>query len=157
MIFIGVTYVKFLSVDKGQDTVINMGDLNISFCKDTTCDTTYTNIGQIIGTKVYNYTTTDKIYLLTPQEIYSNWSNQNDKTIKTSRQLDYYKGKGTTTNATSAIKSYMGTNTYYWLRSAYEGWGPSIFYYITSDGKDYGGDIIQGVESLGISPVFRIG
>ena len=108
-----------MSVDKGQDTVINMGDLNISFCKDTTCDTTYTNIGQIIGTKVYNYTTT--------------------------------------TNTTSAIKSYMGTNTYYWLRSAYEGWGPSIFYYITSDGKDYGGDIIQGVESLGISPVFRIG
>lgn len=58
-----------------------MGDLNISFCKDTTYDTTYTNIGQIIGTKVYNYTTT--------------------------------------TNTTSAIKSYMGTNTYYWLRSAY--------------------------------------
>lgn len=95
-----------------------MGDLNISFCKDTTYDTTYTNIGQIIGTKVYNYTTT---------------------------------------NTTSAIKSYMGTNTYYWLRSAYPGWGSSIFYYITSDGKDYGGDIIQGVESLGISPVFRIG
>jgi hypothetical protein len=57
IIFIGVTYAKFLSVDKGQDTVINMGDLNISFCKDTTCDTTYTNIGQIIGTKVENGTT----------------------------------------------------------------------------------------------------
>ena len=54
IIFIGVTYAKFLSVDKGQDTVINMGDLNISFCKDTTCDTTYTNIGQVIGTKVEN-------------------------------------------------------------------------------------------------------
>ena len=54
IIFIGVTYAKFLSVDKGQDTVINMGDLNISFCKDTTCDTTYTNIGQIIGTKIEN-------------------------------------------------------------------------------------------------------
>ncbi len=54
IIFIGVTYAKFLSVDKGQDTVINMGDLNISFCKDTTCDTTYANIGQVIGTKVEN-------------------------------------------------------------------------------------------------------
>ncbi len=31
-----------------------MGDLNISFCKDTTCDSTYTNIGQVIGTKVEN-------------------------------------------------------------------------------------------------------
>ena len=57
VVFIGVTYAKFLSVDKGQDTVINMGDLNISFCKDTTCDTTYTNIGQVIGTKVENGTT----------------------------------------------------------------------------------------------------
>ena len=57
IIFIGITYAKFLSVDKGQDTVINMGDLNISFCKDTTCDTTYTNIGQVIGTKVENGTT----------------------------------------------------------------------------------------------------
>ena len=57
IIFIGVTYAKFLSVDKGQDTVINMGDLNISFCKDTTCDTTYTNIGQVIGTKIENGTT----------------------------------------------------------------------------------------------------
>ena len=56
IIFIGVTYAKFLSVDKGQDTVINMGDLNISFCKDTTCDSTYTNIGQVIGTKVENGT-----------------------------------------------------------------------------------------------------
>ena len=54
IVFIGVTYAKFLSVDKGQDTVINMGDLNISFCKDTTCDTTYANIGQVIGTKVEN-------------------------------------------------------------------------------------------------------
>ena len=54
IIFIGVTYAKFLSVDKGQDTVINMGDLNISFCKDTTCDSTYTNIGQVIGTKIEN-------------------------------------------------------------------------------------------------------
>ena len=54
IIFIGVTYAKFLSVDKGQDTVINMGDLNISFYKDTTCDSTYTNIGQVIGTKIEN-------------------------------------------------------------------------------------------------------
>ena len=54
IIFIGVTYAKFLSIGKGQDNVISMGDLNISFCKDTTCDTTYTNIGQVIGTKIEN-------------------------------------------------------------------------------------------------------
>ena len=73
IIFIGVTYAKFLSVDKGQDTVINMGDLNISFCKDTTCDTTYTNIGQVIGTKVENGTTVPAgIYPFKDNSSYSN-------------------------------------------------------------------------------------
>ena len=73
IIFIGVTYAKFLSVDKGQDTVINMGDLNISFCKDTTCDTTYTNIGQVIGTKVENGTTVPaSIYPFKDVGLYSN-------------------------------------------------------------------------------------
>ena len=73
VIFIGVTYAKFLSVDKGQDTVINMGDLNISFCKDTTCDTTYTNIGQVIGTKVENGTTVPAgIYPYADKTEYSN-------------------------------------------------------------------------------------
>ena len=73
IIFIGVTYAKFLSVDKGQDTVINMGDLNISFCKDTTCDTTYTNIGQVIGTKVENGATVPaSIYPYAGKTEYSN-------------------------------------------------------------------------------------
>ena len=73
VIFIGVTYAKFLSVDKGQDTVINMGDLNISFCKDTTCDSTYTNIGQVIGTKVENGVTVPaSIYPFKNDGSYSN-------------------------------------------------------------------------------------
>lgn len=54
VIFIGVTYAKFLSVDNGKDTVINVGDLSISFCNDSNCDSTYSNIGQVIGTKVEN-------------------------------------------------------------------------------------------------------
>ena len=73
IIFIGVTYAKFLSVDKGQDTVINMGDLNISFCKDTTCDSTYANIGQVIGTKVENGVTVPAgIYPFKDNSSYSN-------------------------------------------------------------------------------------
>ena len=73
IVFIGVTYAKFLSVDKGQDTVINMGDLNISFCKDTTCDSTYTNIGQVIGTKVENgVSVPSSIYPFKNDSSYSN-------------------------------------------------------------------------------------
>ena len=52
IIFIGVTFAKFLSIGKGQDNVISMGDLKISFCNDSSCDSTYSNIGQVIGTKV---------------------------------------------------------------------------------------------------------
>ena len=52
VLFIGVTYSKFLSVDNGSETVINIGDLSISFCNDSTCDSTYNNIGQIIGSKI---------------------------------------------------------------------------------------------------------
>ena len=73
VVFIGVTFAKFLSVDKGQKTVINMGDLNISFCSDSTCDTTYSNIGQVIGTKVENGVTVPaSIYPFKNDGTYSN-------------------------------------------------------------------------------------
>ncbi len=73
VVFIGVTFAKFLSVDKGEKTVINMGDLNISFCSDSTCDTTYSNIGQVIGTKVENGVTVPaSIYPFKNDATYSN-------------------------------------------------------------------------------------
>ena len=73
IIFIGITYAKFLSVDKGQDTVINVGDLNISFCNDSSCDSTYTNIGQVIGTKIENgKTVPSSIYPFKNDSSYSN-------------------------------------------------------------------------------------
>ncbi len=73
VVFIGVTFAKFLSVDKGEKTVINMGDLNISFCNDSTCDTTYSNIGQVIGTKVENGVTVPaSIYPFKNDATYSN-------------------------------------------------------------------------------------
>ena len=73
VVFIGVTFAKFLSVDKGEKTVINMGDLNISFCNDSSCDTTYSNIGQVIGTKVENGVTVPaSIYPFKNDGTYSN-------------------------------------------------------------------------------------
>ena len=73
VVFIGVTFAKFLSVDKGKKTVINMGDLNISFCNNSTCDTTYSNIGQVIGTKVENGVTVPaSIYPFPDDGTYSN-------------------------------------------------------------------------------------
>ena len=73
IIFIGVTFAKFLSIGKGQDNVISMGDLKISFCNDSTCDSTYSNIGQVIGTKVVDGVSTPaSIYPFPDDGSYSN-------------------------------------------------------------------------------------
>ena len=73
IIFIGVTFAKFLSIGKGQDNVIGMGDLKISFCNDSTCDSTYSNIGQVIGTKVVDGVSTPaSIYPFPNDGSYSN-------------------------------------------------------------------------------------
>lgn len=71
VLFIGVTYSKFLSVDNGSETVINIGDLSISFCNNSTCDSTYNNIGQIIGSKIVDGVSTGFYRVGTSGE----WSN----------------------------------------------------------------------------------
>lgn len=53
-IFIGSSYAYFLSIDKGEDNTINIGDLEITFCSDESCKNNYSNFGQVIGTKNIN-------------------------------------------------------------------------------------------------------
>ena len=48
----GATYANFLAVDEGQENTISLGDLAITYCNDVNCNSTYENIGQVIGTKV---------------------------------------------------------------------------------------------------------
>ena len=50
IVFIGVSFASFFKIDEGKENVVETGDLAISFCSDSTCDTTYENIGQVIGT-----------------------------------------------------------------------------------------------------------
>ena len=66
-----------------------------------------------------NFTTTDKVYLLSTQEVWgSNISN--DSANAETRQLDYYAGKGVTTSSFSgALKQYNNDVNYWWLRSTY--------------------------------------
>ena len=52
VLFIGVTYAYFLSSSNGEDDVISVGDLQISFCTDEKCNKNYDNFGQVIGTKI---------------------------------------------------------------------------------------------------------
>ena len=63
IIFIGVSFASFFSIKEGQSNVIKTGDLSISFCSDADCDTTYSNIGQVIGTtKVDGVSVPSSIY-----------------------------------------------------------------------------------------------
>ena len=48
---LGLSYAYFMTIDKGQDNVISIGDLKVSFCVDETCKKDYANFGQVIGTK----------------------------------------------------------------------------------------------------------
>ena len=63
IVIIGISYALFFSIDEGNEDTISVGDLEITFCSDKSCNTTYDNIGQIIGTKkVNNVTVPSKIY-----------------------------------------------------------------------------------------------
>ena len=50
----GATYANFLAVDEGKENTISLGDLAITYCNDVNCNSTYENIGQVIGTKAEN-------------------------------------------------------------------------------------------------------
>ena len=53
-VFFGISYSYFMSFDKGEDNVISVGDLKVTFCTDETCQKDYANFGQVIGTKSVN-------------------------------------------------------------------------------------------------------
>ena len=97
----------------------------------------------------------DKLYLLAPKEIYSDWSNQYDSAADLTRQLDYYKIKGvTTSNKNGAIKKDSeGTVEWWWLRSA-SSTNSYAFYNVYSNG-DWGSS--YAYITHGVSPAFRIG
>ena len=103
-----------------------------------------------------NFTSTNKLYLLAPKEIYSDFpgSRTNYDTAKDlTRQLDYYKNEGvTTSNYSKAIKMYDSTANWWWLRSA-DSSSDYGFYFIGSGG-DWTASNASNV--IGVSPAFRI-
>ena len=101
-----------------------------------------------------NFTSTDKLYLLAPKEIYANWSNKNDTARDNTRQLDYYKYLGTSTsNYSGAIKKNGTSASIWWLRAAFA-INNDYFYIVNSDG-DWDNNSAYGTR--GVSLAFRIG
>lgn len=100
-------------------------------------------------------TSTDKIYLLTGEEIYSDYSNLGT-ILDLTRQLDYYEQNGVTRKNYSFVVKYLnGVASEWWLRSAFPLNG-SFFLGINKDGSGSEGSGSADLK-LGTSPAFRIG
>ena len=104
-----------------------------------------------------NFTSTDKLYLLSTAEIWAQGSSNTisyDTARDVTRQLDYYKNLGTSTsNYSGAIKKDGTITSDWWLRSARSSSGGS-FYYVSANGSS---NSSTAISTKGVSPAFRIG
>ena len=118
--------------------------------KNAIIDTTVVS-GHESTSEEANFTSTDKLYLLEPKEIYTDWTNSYDTATRT---LDYYTSIGVTTNNYSGAIKKNGTRaSYWWLRAA----SPSItgvFLYVGSNGGRSG---YYATNAYGVAPAFRLG
>ena len=111
--------------------------------------------GKTSGEK--NFETQDKLYLLSGHEVYEDGTSyqisSKDAAYNTTKQLDYYKNQGVTTDSyAGAIKQYNGSSLLWWLRSAYSS---SIYgFLLVRNGGDWVGGSAD--DSYGVSPAFRI-
>ena len=104
-----------------------------------------------------NFTSTDKLYLLSTAEV---WAQGSSNTISTdtardvTRQLDYYKNLGTSTsNRSGAIKKSGTSAAWWWLRAARS--NVNIDFYIVNSNGDF---LYHNANyTRGVAPVFRLG
>ena len=125
--------------------------------KSTIIDTTV--VSSHGSTNGENFTSTDKLYLLSLKEVYSDWSTHSyssyDSAKDLTRTLDYYINKNVTSSDDSeAIKKYKTTDSWWWLREAHSNYD-YIFFIVPTD--DYSYLSTSANTSGGVSPAFRIG
>ena len=123
--------------------------------KNTIIDTTV--VSGYGGDASSNFTSTDKLYLLSTAEVWAQGSSNTvnyDTARDNTRQLDYYKNIGvTTSNYSGAIKKNGSSASYWWLRSAFFA-NRSGFYDVNSNGAWING---YANYTYGVSPAFRLG
>lgn len=103
-----------------------------------------------------NFETKDKLYLLSSEEVFGDFATSsmadNDTSVGTSKQLDYYKNQRVTlSNFEESIKQYEGNNGYWWLRSvSADAWT------VYDVANTRGWSNTSAMSYDGISPAFRI-
>ena len=110
-----------------------------------------------------NFTSTDKLYLLSAHEVYeagtSNQVSSKDTAWNNTRQLDYYKARNVTADGhfSSAIKWYKNDTVEiawpWWLRAALS-YNNNHFWNVNDTGNGSGD---EAPEAHGFAPAFRIG
>lgn len=105
-----------------------------------------------------NFTSTDKLYLLSTKEVWGKDGTSNtieyDSAEAETRQLDYYKNNGVTTDSYSgAVKTYQESSNFWWLRAANSNYSDR-FYFVVPPGSWY---YTTARTSYGVAPAFRIG
>ena len=81
-------------------------------------------------TDTSNFTSTDKLYLLSTAEVWAQGSSNTisgDTARDVTRQLDYYKNLGTSTSNYSGAIKKNGTSAYYWWLRAANSYGTDAF------------------------------
>ena len=163
-------FADVITTNKMNDTNTNVGGWPASIMRTFVNNDIYDSLPDdlrsgIINTNVIsghglddtnNFTSTDKLYLLSPTEIWQGTSAYIDKDSAKdlTRQLDYYKNEGVTiSNYSKAIKMYNSSVSSWWLRSAYSN-SISYFYSVTDDG-DWNYYIADSTS--GVSVAFRLG
>ena len=109
-----------------------------------------------------NFTSTDKLYLLSTHEVWQDGDGDTsygidyyDKAYNNTRQLDYYSSQNVTTSSYSgAIKQQNGSNSSWWLRSAT--FRNSYHFYSVADFGNWETHY-SDYTTPGVSPAFRIG
>ena len=101
-----------------------------------------------------NFTSTDKLYLLAPKEIYTDFNDTDDTAKNLTRTLDYYTAQGvTTSNKSGAIKKNGTRVDWWWLRTASSS-DDYNFYGVGSSGDN---SKIGAGASRAVVPAFRLG
>ena len=146
ILFIGVSFAYFLAVDSGQSNVISVGDLEIRFCEDQSCEESYSNFGQVIGTRkvngqsviesIYPYTSNAEAIQSTPYifNIKNTGSLRTTITIKLTEDHDYtpsggYSGYSSITSL-YAKNIKIGINT---CNNAINRTGVTVMSYVSLD------------------------
>ncbi len=120
---------------------------------------TYSVSGHGNQSEATNFTSTDKLYLLSTKEVWGKDGTSNiitnDSAESETRQLDYYKNNGVTTDSyLGAVKTYQESTSYrWWLRAALSSISGN-FYAVNTSG-DWGSSAAN--LSYGVAPAFRIG